>query len=180
VAFNWSFYLLPPAASVDQIPREALKTDGPGARVSVNGQVCSKPQEAKTNLLNFLTQSDLQKRTGHLDIPYFVPGSILAVTRADPYSKSGESRFVGICIARHNKGVGSNFILRNVVNGVAVEVRFELYSPVIKKIEVLKLERRRRAKLYYLRKKSPRENTFSETMKPTLSNKLLVHKRRRK
>ena len=130
--------------------------------------------------MNFLTQSDVQKRASNIDIPLFLPGSILAVTRTDPYSKSGETRFVGICIARHNKGLGSNFILRNVVNGIAVEVRFELYSPMIKKIEVLKLERRRRAKLYYLRGKRPRENTFSETMKPFNTDKVLVHKRRRK
>ncbi|CAI8006880.1 39S ribosomal protein L19, mitochondrial [Geodia barretti] len=79
--------------------------------------------------------------------------SYLAVTRADPHSPIGTSKFVGICIARRNKGLGSTFILRNVLNGMGVEMMYELYSPAIREIQVLKLERRRRAKLYYLRDK---------------------------
>ena len=92
------------------------------------------------------------------------------MTRADPYSPTGTTRFVGICIARRNKGLGSTFILRNVIGGVGVEMMYELYSPAIKKIEVLKLERRRRAKLYYLRDKLPKYSTVSENMEPVPNN----------
>ena len=164
--------------SAEEQTRESIHADKPGARVQFKGNVCSKPREAETNLLNFLVMSDVQKRKAHIDIPFFVAGSILAVTRADPYAPTGETRFVGICIARQNKGVGATFTLRNVVNGVGVEVMFDTYSPTIKKIEVLRLEKRRRAKLYYLRDKPAKESTFSESMKPEQSQRLKVFKRK--
>ena len=90
-----------------------------------------------------------------LTFPSSLPGRE-SVTQADPHSPTGTTKFVCICIARRNKGLGSTFILRNVINGVGVgvEMMYELYSPAIREIEVLKLERRRRAKLYYLRDKS--------------------------
>ena len=134
--------------------------------VIVNDTVCHTPKEANTNLLNFLNQSDIQKRHRSIDIPFFTAGSYLAVMRADPHSPTGTSKFVGICIARRNKGLGSTFILRNVLNGVGVEMMYELYSPAIREIQVLKLERRRRAKLYYLRDKPAKYSTVSEKMQP--------------
>ena len=126
----------------------------------------SSPEEMKTSLKDYLELSDMHLRRSQIDIPEFCAGSLMAVTRVDPHSKSGESRFVGICIARRNKRLGSTFVLRNVIGGEGVERTFELYSPVIKKIEVLKLERRRRAKLYYLRDKPLKESVVSEQMKP--------------
>ena len=141
-----------------------------GTQVVVDGTVCRTPREANTDLLNFLNQSDIQKRRRNIDIPFFTAGSYLAVTKADPYSPTGTSKFVGICIARRNKGLGSTFILRNVVNGIGVEMMYELYSPSIREIQVLKLERRRRAKLYYLRDKPLKYSTVSEKMQPVPNN----------
>jgi large subunit ribosomal protein L19 len=48
----------------------------------------------------------------------------------------------------------ASFLLRNVIDGVGVEIRFENYDPAIQEIEVLRFARRRRAKLYYLRDRS--------------------------
>ena len=45
--------------------------------------------------------------------------------------KNQPNVFLGICIAKANKGLGSNFLLRNVVDGVAVELLFETYSPLV-------------------------------------------------
>lgn len=126
----------------------------------------SSPEEMKTNLKDYLERRDMHLRRSQIDIPDFCAGSLMAVTRADPHSRSGESRFVGICIARRNKRLGSTFVLRNVIAGEGVERTFELYSPLINQIEVLKLERRRRAKLYYLRDKPLKESTVSAQMKP--------------
>ena len=138
------------------------------------------PKEAKTNTLDFLNKSDIQKRTHSVDIPFFTAGSYLSVTRADPYSPTGVTKFTGICIARRNKGLGSTFILRNVINGIGVEKMFEQYSPTIKEIKVLKLERRRRAKLYYLRDKPAKYSTVNERMEPVNSDgKILKYKRKR-
>ena len=128
-------------------------------------RIPSCSEEMKTNLMDFLERKDMYLRSRQLNIADFCAGSLMAVTRADPHSRSGESRFVGICIARRNKRLGSTFVLRNVIAGEGVERTFDLYSPLIKSIEVLKLERRNRAKLYYLRDKPMKQSLVKEQTK---------------
>lgn len=142
--------------------------------------VCDNPKQANTNLLNFLNQSDITKRKINYRLPFFTPGSYLSVTRADPFSPKGTSTFVGICIARRKiNTLGSTFILRNVIDGIGVEMMFELYSPAIKEIKVLKLEKRRRAKLYYLRDKPPKYSTVKESMKPVSNGgRIAIYRRK--
>ena len=159
-------------------PQEEAQGDVTAARVVWKGVDCHTPKEAQTNLLDFLNKSDIQKRVNNIHIPFFTSGSYLAVTRADPYSPTGTTKFVGICIAKRNKGPGTNFILRNVIDGVGVEMLFETYSPAIKEIQVLKLERRRRAKLYYLRDKPAKYSTVNENMEPVKSSGVLKYRRR--
>ena len=143
--------------------------------------MCSSPSEANTNLLDYLNRSDVIKRRTNVQIPFFTAGSYISVTKADPHSPSGESTFTGICISRRKiKHLASTFVLRNVVNTIGIEMMYELYSPAIKEIKVLKLERRRRAKLYYLRDKPPKYSTVNEKMEPvkTPSGPIPVHHRR--
>ena len=59
--------------------------------------------------------------------------------------------FEGVCIARKNAGINSNFTLRKISYGEGVERIFPLYSPRITAIEVVRRGAVRRAKLYYLR-----------------------------
>ena len=61
--------------------------------------------------------------------------------------------FQGIVLARKGSGLGETFIVRKVSYGEGVEKTFLLHSPFIKKIEVVKRNKTRRAKLYYLRGK---------------------------
>lgn len=87
-------------------------------------------------MIKFLADSDIQKRRGQITVPFFTSGSYLTVSYADTSSPTGMNRFTGICIARSNKGLGSTFILRNVIDSVGIERMFELYSPHIKEIKV--------------------------------------------
>lgn len=149
--------------------------------VKFKGRERSTPREAETNLLDFLNRSDVRKRRINSKIPFFTPGSYVSVTKSDPYSPSGETTFAGICISRRKiKQLGSTFILRNVINGVGVEMMYELYSPALKEIKVLKLERRRRAKLYYLRDKPAKYSTVNEKMQVVEAPKGVIplHRRR--
>ena len=59
--------------------------------------------------------------------------------------------YEGVCIARSNRGMGSNFTVRKMSFGEGVERVFPLYSTNIATIEVVRRGKVRRAKLYYLR-----------------------------
>ena len=86
------------------------------------------------------------------DIPVFKAGDTLKVhVRITEGDKQRIQLFQGVCIARHNKGAGSSFMVRKVSNGVGVERVFPLHAPTVEKVEVLTIGRVRRAKLYYLR-----------------------------
>jgi large subunit ribosomal protein L19 len=59
--------------------------------------------------------------------------------------------FRGDVISKRGSGLGATFTVRKVSFGVGVERIFPLHSKMIKKIEVEKQGKVRRAKLYYLR-----------------------------
>lgn len=109
---------------------------------------------------------DMLNRRTVLEIPEFYVGSILAVTVTDEYSETKKNRFLGICIQRTGQLLWSNFTLRNVIDGMGVEIRYDLYNPLILSIEVLRLEKRLDDELLYLRDALPEYSTFPEDMKP--------------
>ena len=59
--------------------------------------------------------------------------------------------YEGVVIAIDNSGVGKTFTVRRVSYDVGVERIFPLYSPRIAKIDVVRVGKVRRAKLYFLR-----------------------------
>lgn len=81
-------------------------------------------------------------------------------------SPNKKSRFVGICIWRRNYQMWHSFALRNHIQGESYEIEYQLYSPKIANIEVLKLERRLDNDLNYLRDCDPKYSTFSFDMQP--------------
>ncbi|XP_074141427.1 large ribosomal subunit protein bL19m isoform X2 [Sminthopsis crassicaudata] len=125
------------------------------------------PPRGRTKPLKFqLERQDMLRRRKVLPIPEFYVGSILAVTSSDPHAKGKTSRFVGICIQRSGTGLGATFVLRNTIEGQGVEICFDLYSPRIQEIQVLRLEKRLDDNLTYLRDALPEYSTFPLDMKP--------------
>ena len=59
--------------------------------------------------------------------------------------------FEGIVIARKRAGLRSSITVRKVTGGMGVERVFPIHSPKMDKVEVTRLGRVRRSKLYYLR-----------------------------
>ena len=59
--------------------------------------------------------------------------------------------FEGIIIKKQGGGVNATFTVRRVAYGVGVEKTFLIHSPMVEKIEVVRVGKSRRAKLYYLR-----------------------------
>jgi len=81
--------------------------------------------------------------------------------------------FDGLVLARkHGKEPGATITVRKVVDGIGVERIFPLHSPTIKKIEIVKQGKVRRAKLYYLRSaKGKRARLKSTEFVPKISEK---------
>jgi large subunit ribosomal protein L19 len=59
--------------------------------------------------------------------------------------------FKGDVISKRGRGLGASFTVRKVSFGVGVERIFPLNARTIKRVEMVKSGRVRRAKLYYLR-----------------------------
>ncbi|CAB3408956.1 unnamed protein product [Caenorhabditis bovis] len=113
-----------------------------------------------------LERQDMLERRMNIDIPEFYVGSIVAVTSSDPNLGAKEHRFVGICIRREKEGLHHQFTLRNTIEGIGVEIMYDLYNPTIKKIETLKLEKRLDNDLSYLIDALPEYSTFDFHMEP--------------
>ena len=85
-------------------------------------------------------------------VPIFRPGDTVRVgVRVVEGERTRVQAFEGVCIARSNKGISSNFTVRKMSFGEGVERVFPIYSPNIDSITVVRKGVVRRAKLYYLR-----------------------------
>ena len=59
--------------------------------------------------------------------------------------------FEGIIIKKQGGGLNATFTVRKIAYGVGVEKTFLVHSPLVEKVEVVRVGKARRAKLYYLR-----------------------------
>ena len=104
------------------------------------------------NIIQKLEQEKIAALTEGKTIPEFGAGDTL---RVDVKVVEGEREriqaFEGVCIARANKGISSNFTVRKISYGEGVERVFPLYGPTVDAITVVRRGKVRRAKLYYLR-----------------------------
>ena len=104
------------------------------------------------NLLQQIEREQVEKLVAHRPVPKFEPGDTVRVmVRVIEGERERVQAFEGVCIARKNAGINSNFTLRKISYGEGVERVFPLYSPRITAIEVVRRGVVRRAKLYYLR-----------------------------
>jgi len=86
------------------------------------------------------------------DIPHFNVGDTIKVhIRIIEGEKERTQVFTGTVIARKGSGISETFSMYRVAYGAGMERVFPLHSPRIAQIEVVRLGKVRRAKLYYLR-----------------------------
>lgn len=104
----------------------------------------------KTQMLDAVESGSLKK-----DIPYFEIGDIVEVRcRIKEGDKERIQVFTGTVISRKGRGISEMFTVRRIVANEGVERIFPLHSPNVIDIKPLRSGKTRRAKLYYLRKKT--------------------------
>ena len=84
--------------------------------------------------------------------------------------------FEGIVIKKQNGGLNETFTVRRVAYGVGVEKTFLLHSPLIEKVETVRVGKARRAKLYYLRERLGKAAKTKENVGARVENKEIVVK----
>jgi large subunit ribosomal protein L19 len=121
------------------------------------------------NLLQTLEEEQRQKLLATRGVPRFDPGDTVRVSvKVVEGERERIQAFEGVCIARKNAGLNSNFTLRKISYGEGVERIFPLYSPRITAIEVVRRGAVRRAKLYYLRGRTGKAARIAERSRDQL------------
>ncbi len=115
------------------------------------------------NLIQQLEQEEIA-RLGKT-IPEFAPGDTVVVqVKVKEGNRERLQAFEGVVIAKRNRGLNSSFIVRKISSGEGVERTFQAYSPLVASIEVKRRGDVRRAKLYYLRKRSGKSARIKEKL----------------
>jgi large subunit ribosomal protein L19 len=115
------------------------------------------------NIIERFEAEQIAKLTAARAVPVFAPGDTLRVSvKVVEGERTRTQAFEGVCIARSNKGLNSNFTVRKISYGEGVERVFPLYSPLVAEIAVVRRGDVRRAKLYYLRGRSGKSARIAE------------------
>ena len=84
--------------------------------------------------------------------------------------------FEGIIIKKQGGGLNATFTVRRVAYGCGVEKTFLIHSPMVEKIEVVRVGKARRAKLYYLRDRVGKAAKTKENIGARIETKEIVIK----
>jgi large subunit ribosomal protein L19 len=117
------------------------------------------------NIVELFEKKQIKKISEIRKLPSFRAGDTLKV---NVKIVEGETERVqayeGLCIARSNKGLGSNFTVRKISYGEGVERTFHLHSSRVVGLDVIKRSKVRRAKLYYMRELKGKASRLKESM----------------
>ena len=104
----------------------------------------------KTEILDSVENKSLKEKT-----PYFEIGDLVDVhCRIREGNKTRIQIFSGTVISRKGRGINETFTVRRVVADEGVERIFPLHSPNVVDVRPIRSGKTRRAKLYYLRKRT--------------------------
>ncbi len=106
---------------------------------------------------------EVEKRNIKEDLPQFGPGDTVRVhVKVVEGGRERTQAFEGVVIRRQGSGARETFTVRRVTYGIGVERIFPVHSPSITQIDVVRRGRVRRAKLYYLRKRTGKAARIKE------------------
>ncbi|KIG04444.1 MULTISPECIES: 50S ribosomal protein L19 [Caballeronia] len=117
------------------------------------------------NLIEQLEKEEIARVLGEKSIPDFGPGDTVIVNvNVVEGTRKRVQAYEGVVIAKRNRGLNSNFIVRKISSGEGVERTFQTYSPLLASIVVKRRGDVRRAKLYYLRERSGKSARIKEKL----------------
>ena len=111
------------------------------------------------------------------ELPDMNPGDTVRVfVKIVEGNKERIQVFEGIIIKKQGGGVNATFTVRKISYGVGVEKTFLIHSPLVEKVEVVRVGKARRAKLYYLRERTGKASKTKEMVGARIENKEIVVK----
>lgn len=120
------------------------------------------------NMIENIEKEQMEKLMEGKNLPNFKAGDTLRVhTKVKEGDRERIQVYEGVCIARKNDGLNSSFTVRKISFGEGVERVFPLYSPNVAKIEVSRIGKVRRAKLYFLRALRGRSARIADDLSAT-------------
>ena len=127
------------------------------------------------NIIQQFEAEQMAKLTATRTVPEFGAGDTVRVSvKVVEGERSRIQAFEGVCIARSNKGLNSNFTVRKISYGEGVERVFPLYAPTIAEIHVVRRGDVRRAKLYYLRGRSGKSARIAEKARAVVTEAVIA------
>lgn len=115
--------------------------------------------KGKDSIIKFVHESISSKR----EFPKFGSGDTITVHyKITEGSKERVQAFRGVVIQRKGTGNTATFTVRKSTSGIGIERIFPVNSPSIEKIDVNKLGKVRRSRIYYFRKLSGKKAKIKE------------------
>ena len=124
---------------------------------------------------------DIIKSIEHEQLKNKIPELIIGNTvRVHVKIKEGNKEriqvFEGVIIKKQGGGVNETFTVRKISYGVGVEKTFLVHSPLVEKVEVVRVGKVRRAKLYYLRDRIGKASKPKEQIGARIENREITVK----
>ena len=114
-----------------------------------------------TNLVKEVAATQLRT-----DFPHFQAGDTVKVmVRIVEGGKTRLQAFEGVVIQRRGSGVSETFTVRKMSDKIGVERVFPVHSPNVVSVQVLKIGRVRRSKIFYIRERSGKSARIKEVLK---------------
>ncbi|AOD25297.1 50S ribosomal protein L19 [Mesomycoplasma hyorhinis] len=115
----------------------------------------------KNNLLQIVENSQIKKETP----VYNVGDNVKVYVKIKEGNKQRIQIFEGLVISKKGSGLKERFVVRKVSYGIGIERSFPLHSPLIEKLEVVRSNKVRRAKLYFMRDRKGKSARLKEIKK---------------
>ena len=100
------------------------------------------------------------------EVPQFNVGDTVKVyAKIKEGTRERTQIFEGTVLKKQGTGVRATFTVRKNSNGVGVDKTWPLHSPIVEKVEVIRMGKVRRAKLNYLRLRTGKKAKVKELVR---------------